>query len=182
MVGTPEFERRRDRTGTTRKELSFFFWRQRATGRGPWIVYRKGGQMSKKKLDGKSEKGKENGNLVTMRGKPDAAANEGDPAAENEEGAADAEASKGAKKALRKAVKAEVKKKSKEFAKRLVAKASSGDIRGAEIVLSLMDKAKAEEDAKTKKKREGPSWAELLASEPEWDESTEDGKDGEKAS
>jgi len=145
--------------------------------------YREGGQMSKKKLDGKSEKEKENGNLVTMQVKQDAAANAVESPAKNDEVEAAEKAYKGAKKALRKAVKAEVKRQSKEFAEKLVAKTSAGDIRGAEIVLSLMDKAKAEEDAKKKKKkRDGPSWAELLASEPEWDESMEDGKDGEKVS
>jgi hypothetical protein len=37
-----------------------------------------------------------------------------------------------------------------------------------------MDKKKQNTDGKKKKKRSGPSWAELLASEPEWDESMED--------
>ena len=135
--------------------------------------------MSKRKLDRKAEK--ENDNLLTMQGKQDAAGKEAEAPAKNEAAEVDEKAYKGAKKALRKAVKAEVKKKSKDFAEKLVAKATSGDIRGAEIVLSLMDNAKAEEDAKKKKKRDGPSWAELLVSEPEWDESMEDGEGGQKA-
>ena len=43
------------------------------------------------------------------------------------------------------------------------------------MMLSLIEKKKEEKDGKKKKKRSGPSWAELLASEPEWDESMEDG-------
>jgi hypothetical protein len=162
--------------------LSFFFSRQEASGCGPWIGYRKGGQMSKRKLDSKGEKAKENDNLVTMRGKRDAAANEAELATKSEAAEAAEKAYKGAKKALRKAVKAEVKKQSEDIARKLVSKASSGDMHGTEMVLSVMKIAKAEEDAKKKKKRDGPSWAELLVSEPEWDESMEDGKDGEKAS
>jgi hypothetical protein len=84
---------------------------------------------------------------------------------------------KGAKKALRHALKAKVKAERVKIAEKLVEKVTQGDMKGTEIVLSLMEKGK-EEDAKKKKKREGPSWAELLASEPEWDESMED--DGKK--
>jgi hypothetical protein len=141
--------------------------------------YRKGGQMSKRKLDGKAEK--ENDNLLTMRGKQDAAAKEAEPPAKDEAAEVDEKAYKGAKKALRKAVKAEVKKQSVDIARRLVSKASSGDMHGTEMVLSVMKIAKAEDDPKKKKKRDGPSWAELLVSEPEWDESMEDGEGGQKA-
>jgi hypothetical protein len=84
---------------------------------------------------------------------------------------------KGAKKALRHAVKAKVKAESSAIATSLVEKVKKGDMKGTEIVLSLMENAK-EEKTKKKKKRCGPSWAELLASEPEWDESMED--DGKK--
>jgi hypothetical protein len=81
---------------------------------------------------------------------------------------------KGARKKLRHAVKAVVKVKSQEIARKLVSKVEAGDMRGTEMVLSLMDKKKQNTDGKKKKKRSGPSWAELLASEPEWDESMED--------
>ncbi|MGB0063541.1 MAG: hypothetical protein WBP85_03775 [Terracidiphilus sp.] len=81
---------------------------------------------------------------------------------------------KGARKQLRHAVKAVVKANSETLAEKIVKKAQDGDVRGTEMMLSLIEKKKAGKEAK-KKKREGPSWAELLASEPEWDEE-EDGK------
>lgn len=80
---------------------------------------------------------------------------------------------KGAKKALRQAVKAQIKIKSSEIARKLVDKAAEGDMQGTAIMLSLMDKTQAGSDQKKRKKRSEPSWAELLASEPEWDESIE---------
>ena len=86
---------------------------------------------------------------------------------------ADIEDHKGARKVLRHAVKAAVKEKSAEIAKTLVSKVEQGDMRGTEMVLSLIDKKKQGKDEKKKKKRSGPSWAELLVSEPEWDESME---------
>ena len=87
---------------------------------------------------------------------------------------------KGARKKLRHAVKAAVKAKSAELAQRLVKKAEEGDMRGAEMMLSLIEKKKPGKDGKTKK-RSGPSWAELLASEPEWDETAESGGQEQKA-
>jgi hypothetical protein len=84
---------------------------------------------------------------------------------------------KGARKVLRHAVKAAVKVKSEAIAQKLVNKAEEGDLHGTEMVLSLMEKKKQDKDAKKKKKRSGPSWAELLASEPEWDESMEENRD-----
>ncbi len=87
---------------------------------------------------------------------------------------------KGARKKLRHAVKAAVKAKSAELAQRLVKKAEEGDMRGAEMMLSLIEKKKQDKDAR-KKKRSGPSWAELLASEPEWDENAESGGQEQKA-
>jgi hypothetical protein len=81
---------------------------------------------------------------------------------------------RGATKALRHALKAKVKAESVKIAATLVEKVTQGDMNGTKIVLTLMEKDK-EENAKKKKKRSGPSWAELLASEPEWDESMEDG-------
>ncbi|MGA3132545.1 MAG: hypothetical protein ABSD59_17210 [Terracidiphilus sp.] len=86
---------------------------------------------------------------------------------------------KGARKVLRQAVKAAVKVKSAAIAEKLVSKVEQGDMRGTEMVLSLIEKKKQGKVEKKKKKRSGPSWAELLASEPEWDESTE--KDGQEA-
>lgn len=80
---------------------------------------------------------------------------------------------KGARKQLRHAVKAVVKANTARLARKMVEKAQDGDIRGAEMMLSLIEKKKAGKEGK-KKKRDGPSWAELLASEPEWD----DEKDG----
>ena len=82
---------------------------------------------------------------------------------------------KGAKKALRKALKAKVKAERTLIAEALVNKVKEGDMKGTEMVLSLIVKKKEEKDGKKKKMRSGPSWAELLASEPEWDESMEDG-------
>ena len=79
-------------------------------------------------------------------------------------------------------MKAEVKVKSALIAEKLVSKAEAGDMRGTEMMLSLIEKKKPGKDAKKKKKRDGPSWAELLASEPEWDESMEDGEQELKAS
>jgi hypothetical protein len=86
----------------------------------------------------------------------------------------DLEDYKGARKKLRHAVKAVVKVKSSEIARKLVSKVEAGDMRGTEMVLSLIDKKKQGTDGKKKKKRSGPRWAELLASEPEWDESMEE--------
>jgi len=84
---------------------------------------------------------------------------------------------KGARKKLRHAVKAVVKVNSALLAEKLVSKAQKGDMRGTEMMLSLIEKKKQSNEAKKKKKREGPSWAELLASEPEWDESMEEDRD-----
>jgi hypothetical protein len=81
---------------------------------------------------------------------------------------------KGARKKLRHAVKAVVKANSGRIAEQLVTKAQQGDMRGTEMMLSLIDKKKQSTDGKKKKKRSGPNWAELLASEPEWDESMEE--------
>lgn len=85
----------------------------------------------------------------------------------------DLEDYKGARKKLRHAVKAVVKANTTALAKKIVQKAQGGDTRGTEMMLTLIDKKKAGKEPK-KKKREGPSWVELLVSEPEWDEE-EDG-------
>ena len=86
---------------------------------------------------------------------------------------------KGARKKLRHAVKAVVKANSETLAKKIVQQAQGGDARGTETMLSLIDKKKPGKEPK-KKKRDGPSWAELLASEPEWDEE-EDGRASQSA-
>ena len=84
---------------------------------------------------------------------------------------AEEEDHKGAKKALRRAVKVEVKKRRAEIATSLVNKTTSGDMRGATILLNLIDKSgKHDED----EGYEGMSTAEMLASEPEWDEDEDD--------
>lgn len=87
---------------------------------------------------------------------------------------------RGARKKLRHAVKAVVKANSETLAKKIVQQAQGGDARGTETMLSLIDKKKPGKEPK-KKKREGPSWAELLVSEPEWDEE-EDGKASQQVS
>lgn len=143
--------------------------------------------MTVSKADKKPKQGKNRGNLLTMTAKDDARRNlakalpaemdERKPPQSNIEAPAAEvapEVYKGAKKALRHAVKARVKAASASIAAKLVEKVTQGDMKGTEIMLTLMEKAK-EENAKKKKKRDGPSWVELLASEPEWDESMEGG-------
>jgi hypothetical protein len=145
---------------------------------------RRGGQMSNSKTGGRIAP-KEKSECATPRGRGKRGKAKNTRAAgepKNDENVSedvpvDLEDYKGARKKLRHAVKAVVKNKSGAIAETLVGKAENGDIRGTEMVLSLIEKKKQGKDAK-KKKRSGPSWAELLASEPEWDESMED--DGEK--
>jgi hypothetical protein len=97
---------------------------------------------------------------------PEASRKTGDSAMEAEKGA-------GAKKVLRKAVKKVIRVNSKKIAESLVANTVIGNLRSAEMLFSLVGPMKPEESTK-KKKRHGPSVAELLASEPEWvDEKTE---------
>lgn len=74
----------------------------------------------------------------------------------------------GAKKALRRALKAEMNKKSPEIARTLVKRTIDGDMRSTEMLMSLVVPKKDEDRKAKKKKRSGPSLAELLASEPEW--------------
>ncbi len=77
---------------------------------------------------------------------------------------------RGAKKALRRAVKKVVKAKCDAIAQTLVEKTEGGDMRSAALVITLMDKKK---DGGDDEASDGPSAAELLASEPEWDEEAE---------
>lgn len=88
---------------------------------------------------------------------------------------------KGARKKLRHAVKAVVKANSDTLAKKIVQQAQGGDARGTETMLSLIDKKKPGKEPK-KKKRDGPSWAELLVSEPEWDEEEDERKASQQVS
>ena len=75
---------------------------------------------------------------------------------------------KGARKALRKAMKAKVKEECKEIAITLVNKVKAGDMRSAEMMMSLVERKK-KDGKEAQKKRDGLSDAELMASEPEWD-------------
>jgi hypothetical protein len=138
--------------------------------------------MGRSKLD--QEKRKRNGGkLVTMPDKTgDAEVQEagrggegagkkaprkgGKQALKNE---AEEEEHKGAKKALRLALKAKVKEERTEIAAALVRKIKEGDLGGAKVALVLMERGK-KEGKDGKKKRSGPSEVELLASEPQWDE------------
>jgi hypothetical protein len=80
---------------------------------------------------------------------------------------------KGARKELRRAVKAIVKANTSTIAEGLAGKAEDVDMRRARMLLTLIEKKKDGKDAKKKKKRSGPSWAQLLASEPPWVEEEE---------
>ncbi|MGA9062252.1 MAG: hypothetical protein WB341_11365, partial [Terracidiphilus sp.] len=79
----------------------------------------------------------------------------------------DKEEYKGAKKALRHAVKKVVKENCGPIAESLVTQTVGGDMRSAEMVLSLMEKKKDGEDDEG---WDGPSLVEKLAAEPSWDE------------
>jgi hypothetical protein len=75
---------------------------------------------------------------------------------------------KGAKKALRRAVKVQVKKEKEKIAEVLVDKVKNGDMRGASMVLTLMEHGT--KDGKSGKKRHGGlKLIDLLESEPEWE-------------
>ncbi|MFZ0339206.1 MAG: hypothetical protein WAL45_14320 [Terracidiphilus sp.] len=131
--------------------------------------------MSNSKAGQKITAKEKNKSAATKRrGKCDKAANT-DEQKKGDSVPVDLEDYKGARKKLRDAVKAVVKNKSVAIAETLVRKVEKGDMRGTEVVLSLIEKKKQGKDAQ-KKVRSGPSWAELLASEPEWDESMEDDK------
>ena len=146
---------------------------------------RNGGQMRKSSLD-EEKREKISGKVVAMPDKTGGA--ESREAGGGGEGAVDEaprkgskknvqvneaqeELHKGAKKALRRAVKVEVKKESGKIAEVLVSKVKNGDMRGAQMVLSLMEHGKEAKDKK--KKRSGPKLADLQPSEPEWDEEME---------
>lgn len=79
---------------------------------------------------------------------------------------------KSAKKALREALKAEVREQRAAIATALVQKIKEGDLGGTKVALVLMDHGKKEGKGE-KKKRSGPDEIELPPSEPSWDEEME---------
>jgi hypothetical protein len=82
----------------------------------------------------------------------------------------------GAKKALREAVKKVVQEECEGIARSLVNRTKDGDMRSAKLVMTLMGKKK---DGGDDTASDGPSAAELLASEPEWDEEEEKKQEAE---
>ena len=138
--------------------------------------------MRKSSLDKKKQE-KKRGKVVTMPEKSGDAeiqeaggANKGAGAKAPRKGgkknAPDSEAQeemhKGAKKALRRAVKAEVKKDREKIARALVERTIKGDVRGTEMLLSLMEHNN-KEGKDGKKKHGGLKLIDLLESEPEWE-------------
>lgn len=81
---------------------------------------------------------------------------------------------------LRNSVNTMVDKESDAIAQALIKKTVEGNMAGARILVVLTGADKTPPEKK-KKKRRGPSWAELLASEPEWDPSMEENFNGEGA-
>ena len=135
--------------------------------------------MSRRKLDRKGEKGKTGEKLLRMPEKSGEMDGEKERKAVSIDSPAKKDSRRESRKELREALKLEVEKESSRIAASLVHQVKNGDLRGAEVVLSLLQKAK-EEDAEIKVIQSGPSWAELLASEPEWDENMEAGGQGSK--
>ena len=80
-------------------------------------------------------------------------------------------ARKGAGNSLRKAVKKFVKEHNVKIAESLTARTEAGDMRGAAVMISLMERKKAAENGR---KWRGPSVAELLATGPEWNENMDE--------
>jgi hypothetical protein len=80
---------------------------------------------------------------------------------------------------LRDSINAMVSKQSDRIAQALIDKTVKGNMTGARILVELSGADKVPPEKK--KKRSGPSWAELLASEPEWDPSMEENFNGEGA-
>ena len=138
--------------------------------------------MRKSSLD-KEKQEKKSGKVVTMPDKTGGAENQeaggagaggGDksPRKGGKKKAQDSETQealhKGVKKALRRAVKAKVKKEKEKIAEVLVNKVKDGDMRGAVMVLSLMEHSN-KEGKDGKKKHDGLKLIDLLESEPEWE-------------
>lgn len=86
----------------------------------------------------------------------------------------DKQSRKGAKKALRHEVKKAVKAKSKQIAQSLVDRAGTGDVRSATLVISLMEHKK--KDAGQQTAGDGLNLAQMLASEPQWKETSDPDK------
>ena len=71
---------------------------------------------------------------------------------------------------LKRAVNRRLKRESEALADLLLDKAKEGKIESVRLMVNLAErKKKVKPEEKKKKRREGPSWAELLASEPEWE-------------
>ncbi len=70
---------------------------------------------------------------------------------------------------LRDSINDKVSKQSDQIAQALIDKTKAGNMTGARILVQLSGADKAPPGKK--KKRRGPSWAERLANEPEWDPS-----------
>ena len=151
-------------------------------GGGPWTGGRNGGQMRKSSLDQEKQE-KKGGKVVTMPDKTGGVENQAvggagagggnkAPRKGGKKKVLDSETQeelhKGAKKALRRAVEAEVRKEKEKIAEVLVSKVKDGDMRGAVMVLSLMEHGD-KEDKDVKKKRGGLKLIDLLESEPEWE-------------
>jgi hypothetical protein len=81
---------------------------------------------------------------------------------------------------LRDSVNQLVDEQSYAVAKALVKNAVKGNVGVARLVVGMTGADKP--PAPAKKKRSGPSWAELLASEPEWDPSMEEDEKEPEAS
>ena len=82
---------------------------------------------------------------------------------------------KKARKALKKALKKQVEERSESIAKSLVSGLVDGNMRSAAIVLGFMEKKKKDSG---KKKKDGPSLAELLGSEEQWESETFEAMEG----
>ncbi len=134
------------------------------------------------KLDKKKQE-KKRGNVVTMPEKTGDAeiqeaggANEGAGDKATRKGGkknapdskAQEEMHKGAKKALRRAVKEAVKKNRQMIAQALVDRTVKGDVRDAEMLLTMMEHNN-KEGKDGKKKHGGLKLIDLLESEPEWE-------------
>lgn len=72
---------------------------------------------------------------------------------------------------LKRAVNRRLKRESEALADLLLEKAKEGKIESVRLMVNLAErKKKIKPEEKKKKRRDGPSWAELLVSEPEWEE------------
>ena len=72
---------------------------------------------------------------------------------------------------LRNSVNRLVDAQSDDIAQALINTTKAGNATVAHVLVDLTDALKGAPGKKKKKKRKGPSWAEMLANEPEWDPS-----------